>query len=196
MSSVSPRVFVIYLVKGKLSHAVSVLSEGKACCRARACCCSGRCCGGTRRGGSTRCTTLICCGGPACLYTVSHTSVVGATVFLVQPCRLGIRRRFGVGVTQKRLNGGQDCGNVKHRAPLLFQDVQADGTILVHVWMKHFCDELDVRCDIRVILRELEGEGEGSTFPHRFLRSKYDRLPLKYVAIHWCAANALRGIVF
>eukprot|EP00962_Isochrysis_galbana_P051168 scaffold22526_cov101-Isochrysis_galbana.AAC.1 len=66
---------------------------------------------------------------PRLLHNLLDLALVLAPVLLVQPGRLRVRRRVWVWVAEQRLDRGQDSRDVVNRAPLVLQNVQADGAI-------------------------------------------------------------------
>ena len=68
-------------------------------------------------------------------------------------------------------------GDVVDGAPLRLQDVEADLPVGVDVRVEDVRDEAHLRRLVRVLLRELEHEVEGTPLPRRVVRAEDDRRP-------------------
>lgn len=82
---------------------------------------------------------------PTQLDALDNATIVLAPILLKQFGRLDIRRRIGIRIRQKRLNRGEDCGNVIDWRPLVLQNIEADAAVAIHVWVEALGDELHLR---------------------------------------------------
>ena len=114
---------------------------------------------------------------PALLDRLADTLVVLATVVLVQVRGFDIGGRGSVGVVKETLDTGQDGSHIVRGAPPILQDVQAEFTRAVDVWVEHLADELDARRLVRVCFFEVHDQFEGSIFEGRISRTNDDCIP-------------------
>lgn len=128
-------------------------------------------------------------------YDLPDASIIFAAVLVVQPARLRIGRRGGIGIAQQGLDAGQYGGYVVNRRPLVLQNIQADLSVIVDVGMEHFCEKPNLRCLIGIVLRKLEHQFEGSPLPRRVVGPKDDGLPQHDVSVHRGARYSRRRVI-
>lgn len=69
-----------------------------------------------------------------------------------------VQRAINVGLSEQTLDGEQDGPDVIQGRPLVFQDVQTDVTLGVHIGMVAGCEELHRGRVVRVATGELQGQ--------------------------------------
>ena len=84
----------------------------------------------------------------------------------------------GVGVGEQARNGEQNFRNGEGGAPLVFENVEADGAVLVDVGVINLSHELYLRRAERVVIGELNLQEEKSTLVGTALGADDGRLPI------------------
>jgi len=107
--------------------------------------------------------------------------LVFRSVGLVHVCNLRYQRIIRVRVCQKRANGKQDLRNSKSRAPLLFEDVEANAAIAVDVRMKYLCSERNLRRLEWIVWGEVNVHQENTTGKWAIGRTHDCSLPMKNI---------------
>ena len=92
-----------------------------------------------------------------------------------------VRRRKRIRVPQQRTNRYQYCPCVVYWTPLCIQYVQTYPPICIYVRVEHLTRELHLRTLVRVLVAELEGEFEHSSFPWSSLWTLHQSLHLVHV---------------
>ena len=83
--------------------------------------------------------------------------IVLSPILAKEPARLGVRRAAWVGIAEKGLYGGQDCGDVVDWRPLVLEDIETDLSIVVNVGVEHFGQETNRGGLVWVVLGEFKG---------------------------------------
>lgn len=81
------------------------------------------------------------------------------------------------------LDTGQDGGHVVCRAPSVLQDIQAQFSCPVDVWMKHLADEFDSWRLVGVLFFEVHDKPKGSILEGRISRADNDSIPCKVLVL-------------
>jgi len=75
-------------------------------------------------------------------------------------CNLWDQRIVGIRVCQHGADGEQNFRDGQCRAPLVSENVQADASVRVDVWVVDTGGEVNLRWLERVVCREVDGEEE------------------------------------
>lgn len=102
-------------------------------------------------------------------------------VCFVDVCNFRNQRVVWVRVSQQGTDGEQYLGNGQSRAPLLFQNVQANAALAVDIWVVNLCLELHFWGLERVIRREVNHYKEHTTRVWTISRPHDSSLPVKQV---------------
>lgn len=111
--------------------------------------------------------------------------LVFGPVCFVDVCYFRNQRIVGIGVGQKRADRQQHLGDGEGWGPLFLQDVQADVTIGVDVWMVDFGFELDLRRLERVVGWEMDGKEEDTSCVWGIWRTDDRCLPVEEIVSYW-----------
>ena len=94
---------------------------------------------------------------------------------------LGVERVVSIRVSEQRRDRKEDARDSQRRAPLVLQDVQADGAVPVDVGVEHAGGEADLGRLERVVRREVDGEEEKAAGVGGTLGADDGRCPLEKV---------------
>jgi len=94
----------------------------------------------------------------------------------------------------QNLNWCENCSNVVDGAPLVLQDIQANASISINVWMKHPWNKPNNRGFVRIILGEVKSQLESTSIPWSVLRSKDESIPMHDIVILWSSTYSHRRI--
>lgn len=103
---------------------------------------------------------------------------------------------IGVGVGQQRTDGEKHLGDSKCWGPLVFKDVQADGTVGVDVWMVNSSGEVHLGWLEGVVSREVNVQEEHSSREGRVLWSHDGGLPVELIFLVNWASRAVCWWIF
>lgn len=118
--------------------------------------------------------------------------LVSGSVSLVDMGNLGHKRIVRVGVCQHRADGQKHFRDGQRRTPLITQNIQADATIRVDVWVVDAGSEVDLGRLERVVGREVNGQEEDTAGVWRIARSHNCSLPVEQILADR-AGRARRG---
>ena len=93
------------------------------------------------------------------------------------------QRVFWVGVSKKRTDGKQYFADRQRWAPLVLEDVQADGAVGVDVGVVDSRDEVELGRLEGVVRRELDIEGKDASLERTVLRAHDGSQPVEEVPI-------------
>ena len=77
----------------------------------------------------------ICSFSPALFHHLSHPFYVLLPIVHIHFCCLRICRRFRIRITQQTLYRCQNRRNIINRAPLILQNIEADISVVVNIWV-------------------------------------------------------------
>jgi len=157
-----------------------------------------RCSGARRssvRGGGGGPVVLGGVALPALLDDGRHSLLVLSPVLLVELGRHAVGRAVGVGLVQQGLDGRQDGGHVVRGAPPVLKDVQADASVCVDVWMKHFADKSDCWWFVWILFGKTDCKLESPVFEWGFMWPEDDSVPQHDVVVSGGTADASRGVL-
>ena len=106
------------------------------------------------------------------------------------------QRIVRIRVAQQRTNRQQNLRNRQRRRPLLFQNVQTNAPVRVHVRMVHFCFEIYLWRFKRVIGREVDRDEEQAALVRTFGWADDGRVPVEYVVLRPRASRARGWRIF
>jgi len=145
-----------------------------------------------KRGGGGGLTLVVT---PGLLHARLDSLLVLAPVLLEQLGRHGVGGGVGVGITQQRLNAGQNGRNIISGRPSVLEDVEADASIRIDVGVEHFGEEFDYGWLIGVLLAELHRELESAVLKRGLMRPKYNRIPEQNVIFSRGSTHSCRRIL-
>ena len=116
-------------------------------------------------------------------------------IALVDVGDLGHERIIWVGVSQQRADGEQNLGDGEGGRPLVFEDVEADGSIAVDVHVINFGRERDLGRLEGVVGWEMDVEEEHALMVWGVLRAHDRSLPVELVCLVSGAGRAVCGRV-
>ena len=90
-----------------------------------------------------------------------------------------IRVRIG----EKGRHRQQHLRRRQRRSPLIAQNVQANATVVINVWMINFRQKRNAWRLERIVRREMHVKVESTTFERRPLRTEQDSSPVEHVAL-------------
>ena len=126
----------------------------------------------------------------------SGRCLIFGLVSLIDMGNLWHKRIVGVGICEKRTDGEQHLGDGQCWRPLLFQNVQTDGTIGVDVWVVDPGGEIKLSRLERIVCREVDVEEENSTSIGRIIWSHDGSLPVILVLLVDWSSGAVGGWIF
>jgi len=124
----------------------------------------------------------------------SCSSFVLGTISLVECCNVWHKRIIWIWVRKHRADRKKDFGNCQGGTPLIFQNVEADGSVRVDVWMVALCRELNFGWFEWVVAWESNREEENTAGIRRVTRSHNRRLPFVHVVASRTSRAWWRGI--
>lgn len=116
------------------------------------------------------------------------------SVIFVDPGDVSDQRIVRIWIRQQRLNwheyfGGSQCGR-----PLSLKNIQADGTVGVHVRMIDLCCELELRWLEWVVLRKIDAQRKITILIRRVRWARDSGLPfVRIVGVDWTTRYTLGG---
>jgi len=99
---------------------------------------------------------------PALLDSFPDSLGVFPSIILVEIRRLDVRGGRSVRVIEQALNAGQDSCHVICRTPSILQNIQAEFSSTIDVWVKHLADELHTGRLVGVLFFEVHDKAEGA----------------------------------
>ena len=126
---------------------------------------------------------------------VAGSGIVALLVVLVDGGDLGHERVIRVRVSQQRADGEQHLRDGQSGRPLVFEDVQADGSVCVDVRMVNFGREGNLRRLEGIVRREVDVEEEYAAGIWRIIRSHNGGLPVELVSLIRGTSRAVGGRV-
>lgn len=81
------------------------------------------------------------------------------------------------------MNAGQDGCNVISWTPSVLEDVQAQLSSTVDVWMEHLADELDAGRFVRILLFEMHHQPKSAILERRIRWTDYHGVPSSNILI-------------
>jgi len=126
---------------------------------------------------------------------LSGSSLVFWLVSLVDLSDLWHQRIIWVWIGQQRTDGQEDLWDGQGWGPLFLEDIQADRTIGVDVWMIDPGCEVDLRWLERVVSWEMDVQEEHTTSVWRVIWSHDGGLPMVLILLIDWASRAVGGWV-
>ena len=117
-------------------------------------------------------------------------------VSLVDMSNLWDKRIIWVGVCQKGRDGEENLGDGQCWGPLILENIQANWTVGVDIWVVNSCGEVDLSWLERVVSWEMNVQEEDSSRVRRIIWSHDGCLPVVLVLLVDWTGGAVGGWIF
>lgn len=116
------------------------------------------------------------------------------SVILVEIRGLNVCWRRCIRIIQETLDTRQDCRHIVRWAPSVLQNVQAQLTGGVYVWMEHLANELDCRWLVWILLLKVHNKSKGTVFKGSVRGSDDHSIPSHDIISHGRCGYTCRRI--